>query len=254
MAWVEAKGGNFGRAVQPGRLRSARLRWAFLLAGLVPATVSAGQPAPLDAAEASSAPHEESAEPAQSARREASAVPMTATDQTTTDQTTADQTTTDRRGEQTTELAERPGRLTLRLFLLSGLPDVAGVAATLTYLRPFEFEAGLSTLVLASSVYARAGYAFSVLDGRAPSGTGWVVDLSVLAGWRYMQTVPFDVSYEIHALGLALATDATFWATPSVGVSLQLVLGGLYYAFDDHPNGPPSRVVPDLRFSVGLAL
>lgn len=148
----------------------------------------------------------------------------------------------------------RRGHVTLRGALLSGFPDVVGVAATLTATAPLEVEVGLSTALFASSVYARAGYAFVLSDGRGAEGRGWTVDLVPMLGWRYLQTIPFDVSHEIHALSVTGALDATFWASPGFGIALQLTLGGDYYVVHDYSSGPPTLLIPDLRLAVGVAL
>ncbi len=140
---------------------------------------------------------------------------------------------------------------TFRASVFSGLPDLLGASVAVTMLRPLEVEVGISTAILASSFYARAGVALPLIDSRGDSGAGFTLNLPMLAGYRYFETLPFDTSVRLSGVNIVVGLEAVLWLSPHFGFAFQGLGGGSYWLNGAAANG--SRLLPDLRLSAGLA-
>lgn len=133
-----------------------------------------------------------------------------------------------------------------------GLPNVADVSLSVTVLRPFVIEAGAS--FLHPGPYGRAGYMWRVKDDRTSAGAGQTVDLSILAGARYLSLLTWYGTVAGAGMNAAATLDGTWWIAPHFGVTAQMTLGGNYWlpTFQHAPTGFDPLVL-DLRLAAGLA-
>lgn len=137
----------------------------------------------------------------------------------------------------------------LRVSAYSGIPDLVGVSATLTALRPFELEAGLSTLGLAATFYTKIGGAIPLANTRDSKGWGVTLDLVLMLGYRHLFG-GFDTRLEAHGMTATVGLDFTWWLTTHLGLTAHLNGGGGLWLY--HSSNAP-RLFPDVRFSIGLA-
>ncbi len=138
----------------------------------------------------------------------------------------------------------------VRLSALSGIPDLVSLSATAYPWRIAAVEGGVGTLGLALTAHLRAGVALPLVDARDDEGAGPSVFLTPLLGYRYMESVPFDIAHQFHGINGVLALDGAWWLARHFGVGLQLAGGAAVWLAKTNPDAPP--VVPDLRLSIGL--
>ncbi len=139
--------------------------------------------------------------------------------------------------------------LNLRVSAFSGLPDLLGVSASLTALRPFAAEVGVSTFGLGATVYGKLGAAIPLVNTRNYYGRGITLDLMLMGGYRYLYG-GFDTIEEAHALVATVGLDFTWWLAPHFGLTANLNGGGGFWL--DH-TGTDAIVFPEARFSIGMA-
>jgi len=143
--------------------------------------------------------------------------------------------------------------LSVRLSLLSGVPDVAGLSVALTALKPLELEAGVSTVILTFSTYVRGGVAFPLIDDREADGRGTTLFLPVLVGYRHLDGYALLSSgvSRYDGVNAVAGLEGTVWFAPHFGLELQLLLGGMYWIVG--PTAGSGPLFPDVRLSIGLA-
>lgn len=160
---------------------------------------------------------------------------------------------------ETSSLAERD--MSLRFSLLSGIPDVVGISASVSAFHPFDVELGASLGFSASGVgptaYLRTGVAFPIVNTRDPVWwDGWTLDLFTHAGYRISDAGPICFlgcdGTETHTLDHALTTtgglDLTHWGSPDLGFTIQLTCGAAAFWVSDG-----IEWIPELRLAVGFA-
>jgi hypothetical protein len=141
---------------------------------------------------------------------------------------------------------------TFRVSLLSGVPDVFGLSVSATMLRPFELEAGLSTAIVYSSWYARAGVALPLVDARGAGGLGLTVAVPVLAGYRYIEALPVGGTVDRRGgINAVAGVEVVFWLAPHFGLELQALGGGVYWL--EGVSGSEWLLHPDVRLAAGIA-
>jgi hypothetical protein len=141
---------------------------------------------------------------------------------------------------------------TFRGTLFSGIPDLFGASVTVTMLRPVELEVGISTALVISSLYARAGVAPSLVDARDSDGVGFTLTLPMLAGYRYLEVASLTGPAErLSGVNVVAGLEGVFWLAPHFGLNLQALAGGSYW-LDGFSEGR-GRLFPDLRLAVGIA-
>ena len=96
----------------------------------------------------------------------------------------------------------------LRVSVISGIPDILGASLSLKMFHPFELEAGASSLVLGYSFYGKAGASLQIFDNRLPIGTGWSVRGLLMGGYRFIQGEIFGNATS-HAVMLTAGIEAT---------------------------------------------
>lgn len=149
-----------------------------------------------------------------------------------------------------TEPPAIPG-VSVRLSVFSGAPDLFSLSASINRPRPVAFEAGMSTLILASSFYVRAGGTIPLVNSRDEGGRGWSVFASPMVGYRFFQTVPFDVPDTFHGVSATASAEAVLWLTRHFGLSAQLTAGAIVWVSKTNANASP--VIPDLRLGLGMS-
>lgn len=145
-------------------------------------------------------------------------------------------------------LAEEPALPTAaaRVSIMSGLPDLLGVSATVV--RPVTVEAGASSFLLGFSFYGRAGVPIVLGTKPEPRAAWWVTPL---VGYRFLHFKPYEILEDQHRVTGQLAIDYAYWFRPAVAVDVQLAAGADWIAW--RSRGGPGAVAPDVRLSVGLA-
>lgn len=141
--------------------------------------------------------------------------------------------------------------VSVRLSVLSGTPDLFSLSASLHRPRPVAFEAGMSTIILASSFYVRAGGTIPLVNSRNEDGRGWSVFASPMVGYRFFQTVPLDVPATFHGVSATASAEAILWLTQHFGLSAQLTAGAVVWVSKTNASAPP--VIPDLRLGLGMS-
>lgn len=139
--------------------------------------------------------------------------------------------------------------INLRVSAFSGLPDLLGVSASLTALRPFAAEVGVSTFGLGATMYGKLGAAIPLVNTRNIYGRGITLDLMLMGGYRYLYG-GFDTLEEAHAVIGTVGLDFTWWLAPRFGFTANLNGGGGFWL--SH-TGTDAIAFPEARFSVGLA-
>lgn len=139
----------------------------------------------------------------------------------------------------------------IRLSVMSGLPDLIGASLTIKATHPIELEGGISTLLFGWSAYARVGPAFALLNRRGFRGNGWTMDFLIMGGYRYLEGQLFS-ALVAHGITLNVALNATYWFSRHFGLDMRISLGaGYWVAATSGTRDPP--VFPDGRISIGFA-
>ncbi|MES2643522.1 MAG: hypothetical protein V4850_28820 [Myxococcota bacterium] len=107
-----------------------------------------------------------------------------------------------------------------------GVPDLLGGSVSLTALRPFELEVGGATGIIYTTVFARAGAALPLYDGRGEDGRGWLVEGLGLGGWRYLDQTPWAGDFDKHGAELDVAAEVSWWLAPHFALDAQILAGG----------------------------
>lgn len=141
--------------------------------------------------------------------------------------------------------------VSLRLSVFSGGPDLFSLSAAVYRPRPLAFEAGVSTIILASSFYARVGGTIPLVNSRDASGRGWSVFASPMVGYRFLQTVPLDVPDTFHGISVTGAGEAVLWLGEHFGLSAQLTAGAVFWV--SRTNANAGWLIPDIRLALGVA-
>lgn len=140
--------------------------------------------------------------------------------------------------------------VSVSLSFFSGIPDFIGLELTLKALEPLRIDAGVSSLIFGLSGYARAGYAFSLSDGRSELDvTGWTIKFIPMLGVRRIEGGVFSQTKRT-GLTVTGSLESTYWFARHFGVEAKLTAGAGY--LNNARNGA-SPLVPDVRLSLGLA-
>ncbi|MDO9280626.1 MAG: hypothetical protein Q7U06_01890, partial [Pseudomonadota bacterium] len=131
-----------------------------------------------------------------------------------------------------------------------GIPDLLGGGVSLTALRPFELEVGGATGIIYTTVFARAGAAVPLYDGRGEDGRGWLVEGLALGGYRYLDHVPWAGDFEKHGAELDVAAEVSWWLAPHFAVDAQILAGGGLWIGAEADGGV--GVFMDGRVTVGV--
>ncbi len=131
-----------------------------------------------------------------------------------------------------------------------GIPDLLGGSVSMTALRPFELEVGGATGILYGTVFARAGVALPVYDGRA-DGRGWLLEGLILGGYRYLDHAAWTGDFTKHGLEADLAAEVSWWLAPHFALDAQLLAGGGGWVASNEDGS--SAFYMDGRFTIGVA-
>lgn len=138
----------------------------------------------------------------------------------------------------------------VHLSVVSGVPDLFGVSADVAA-GPVIGEGGVSTLILASSAWVRAGTMLRVAGVEEPEGGHGTLRFVGMAGWRWLETVPFDTVQRASGPDAVIGLDGAWWLGSRIGLDAQLVGGAAIWAFRSDGVRP---VMPDVRLSIGIIL
>lgn len=151
----------------------------------------------------------------------------------------------------------------LRGHFLSGTPDLAGIAVSVTAIEGLEIEAAYAPWVHRLQLFVphddsfllRAGPRFALFDGRDEVGFGLAIHVAGRVGariWRAHEWTGWDTPARERTLAALSATagvQITLWLVAHLGLELELLAGGSLWLSE-----APEGVGPiDLRASIGWA-
>jgi hypothetical protein len=131
-----------------------------------------------------------------------------------------------------------------------GLPDLLGGSVSLTALRPFELEVGAADGILYATVWARAGAALPLHDGRV-DGRGLLIEGLALGGYRYLDQAAWTGDFAKNGLEADLAAEASWWLAPHFALDAQLLAGGGAWIASNADGS--SAFFYDGRLAIGVA-
>ncbi|MDP2309969.1 MAG: hypothetical protein Q8P18_28380 [Pseudomonadota bacterium] len=131
-----------------------------------------------------------------------------------------------------------------------GLPDLVGGGVSLTALRPFELELGGASGIIYTTVFARAGAALPLYDGRGEDGRGWLVEGLGMGGYRYLDHVPWAGDFEKHGAEVDVAAEALWWLARHFSLDGQVLVGGGLWIGSEADGGV--AFFTDWRVTVGV--
>jgi len=114
-------------------------------------------------------------------------------------------------------------------------------------------------------IFLRGGALFTLGDNGNAQGSGWVWQLAVLGGYRYLkfaeQVDGIDGVETNHCVSVAVTLETTRWFSTGFGINIRVLAGGSLPVYQTsngdwsgtYHNNQASQFVTDLGLSIGVA-